>query len=137
MAPRLARPTRQPPFDRCRDARQLRDGDEVPNLWMNRPRRVPDRAGLTGTDLKVLTAPFDVVLGPNVVEADLLVARREDVTERDRLRRRRHRGRRGVAGASALQPGRTPRRLIGGTSPPEKVAERPRATAPDDAIGAA
>ena len=30
-----------------------------------------------------LSAPFDVVLGPNVVEPDVLVARRADFTDRD------------------------------------------------------
>lgn len=38
---------------------------------------------LRGSDLKVLSAPFDVVLGPHVVEPDLLVARRADFTSRD------------------------------------------------------
>lgn len=36
------------------------------------------RSALLGTDLKVLYAPFDVVLGSNVVEPDLLVARTSD-----------------------------------------------------------
>ncbi len=36
-----------------------------------------------GTDLVVLDAPFDDVLGSSVVEPDLLVARRADFTERD------------------------------------------------------
>lgn len=36
-----------------------------------------------GTEMLVLTAPFDVVLGPNVVEPDVLVARCSDFTERD------------------------------------------------------
>ena len=36
-----------------------------------------------GTHLKALLAPFDVVLGPNVVEPDVLVAPKIDVTERD------------------------------------------------------
>ncbi len=35
------------------------------------------------TDLKVLLAPFDVVLGPNVVEPDLLVAPRSAFQPRD------------------------------------------------------
>jgi Uma2 family endonuclease len=37
----------------------------------------------TDTDLKVLYAPFDVVLGPNVVEPDLIVAPGTAFTERD------------------------------------------------------
>ncbi len=36
-----------------------------------------------GTDLKVLTAPFDVLLGPHVVEPDVLVARKAHFTSRD------------------------------------------------------
>ena len=36
-----------------------------------------------GTDLKVLYAPLDVVLGPNVVEPDLVVAPRSDFADRD------------------------------------------------------
>lgn len=36
-----------------------------------------------GTGLKVLFAPFDVALGPNVVEPDLLVAPPEAFTDRD------------------------------------------------------
>ena len=38
---------------------------------------------LRGTDLRIVSAPFDVVLGPQVVEPDVLVARREDFTTRD------------------------------------------------------
>ncbi len=41
------------------------------------------RSALRGTDLKVLYAPFDVVLGPHVVEPDLLVARTADFNDRD------------------------------------------------------
>jgi Uma2 family endonuclease len=37
----------------------------------------------TGTELKVVTAPFDVVLGTNVIEPDILVAPRASFTERD------------------------------------------------------
>jgi Uma2 family endonuclease len=36
-----------------------------------------------GTDLEVLLAPLDVVLGPNVVEPDIVVAPRTAFTERD------------------------------------------------------
>lgn len=36
-----------------------------------------------GTDLEVLVAPFDVVLGANVLEPDLVVAPRSEFTERD------------------------------------------------------
>ena len=36
-----------------------------------------------GTELMALSAPFDVVLGPNVVEPDVLVARRAIFTDRD------------------------------------------------------
>ena len=38
---------------------------------------------LRGTELKVLTAPFDVMLGPHVVEPDVLVAPKADFTSRD------------------------------------------------------
>lgn len=41
------------------------------------------RSAIVGSDLVVLTAPFDVALGPNVVEPDLLVAPRSAFTERD------------------------------------------------------
>ncbi len=37
----------------------------------------------TGTDLTVLFAPLDVLLGPNVVEPDIIVAPRTAFTERD------------------------------------------------------
>ena len=37
----------------------------------------------TGTGLRVIYAPFDVVLGPNVVEPDIIVAPRTAFTERD------------------------------------------------------
>jgi Uma2 family endonuclease len=37
----------------------------------------------TGTELKVVTAPFDVVLGTNVIEPDILVAPRASFTDRD------------------------------------------------------
>ena len=37
-------------------------------------------SALQGTGLKVLTAPFDVVLGPHVVEPDLIVAPESDIT---------------------------------------------------------
>lgn len=40
-------------------------------------------AALRDTELEVLYAPFDVVLGPNVVEPDLLVAPTADFTNRD------------------------------------------------------
>jgi Uma2 family endonuclease len=36
-----------------------------------------------GTDLKVMMAPYDVVIGSNVVEPDILVAPRAAFTERD------------------------------------------------------
>ncbi len=36
-----------------------------------------------GTGLKVIYAPFDVVLGPNVVEPDIIVAPQTAFTERD------------------------------------------------------
>jgi len=36
-----------------------------------------------GTELKVVMAPFDVVLGSNVIEPDILVAPRASFTERD------------------------------------------------------
>ncbi len=38
---------------------------------------------LRGSDLKVLSASFDVALGPHVVQPDVVVARRTDFTERD------------------------------------------------------
>jgi len=41
------------------------------------------RSASAGTDLTVLLAPFDVVLGPHVVEPDLIVAPRAAFTERD------------------------------------------------------
>ena len=41
------------------------------------------RSATRGTDLKVVYAPFDVVLGVNVVEPDLLVAPTADFTDRD------------------------------------------------------
>ena len=37
----------------------------------------------TGTDLQVVYAPFDVILGPHVVEPDIVVAPRTAFTERD------------------------------------------------------
>lgn len=37
----------------------------------------------SGTDLEVLMAPLDVVLGPHVVEPDIVVAPRRAFTERD------------------------------------------------------
>jgi Uma2 family endonuclease len=40
------------------------------------------RSALRHTELQVLYAPFDVVLGSNVVVPDLLVARRSDFTDR-------------------------------------------------------
>ena len=40
-------------------------------------------SALQGTGLKVLTAPFDVVLGPHVVEPDLVVAPASDITSDD------------------------------------------------------
>lgn len=39
-------------------------------------------AALRGTELEVVYAPLDVVLGPNVVEPDLLVARTADFADR-------------------------------------------------------
>lgn len=39
-------------------------------------------AALRDTELEVVYAPFDVVLGPNVVEPDLLVARTADFADR-------------------------------------------------------
>lgn len=36
-----------------------------------------------GTDLRVLSAPYDVALGPHVVEPDVLIARRADFTAKD------------------------------------------------------
>ncbi|MFM2438552.1 MAG: hypothetical protein RLZ55_1375 [Actinomycetota bacterium] len=41
------------------------------------------RAQVLGSDLKVLTAPFDVALGPHVVEPDIVLARKADFTARD------------------------------------------------------
>ena len=41
------------------------------------------RECLWNTDLELMLGPFDVVLGDNVVEPDLLVARRSDITERE------------------------------------------------------
>lgn len=41
------------------------------------------RSACAGTGLVVLVAPFDVVLGPNVLEPDIVVAPREAFTERD------------------------------------------------------
>lgn len=41
-----------------------------------------DRA-LAASELEVLMAPLDVVLGPNVVEPDIIVAPRADFTDRD------------------------------------------------------
>lgn len=41
------------------------------------------RAQVLGSDLKVLTAPFDVVLGADVVEPDIVLARKADFTARD------------------------------------------------------
>ena len=40
-------------------------------------------SALQGTGLKVLTAPFDVVLGSHVVEPDLVVAPESDITSDD------------------------------------------------------
>lgn len=40
-------------------------------------------AAAEGTDLKVVMAPYDVVLGPNVVEPDIVVAPRLAFTERE------------------------------------------------------
>ncbi|HQR79383.1 MAG TPA: Uma2 family endonuclease [Actinomycetota bacterium] len=40
-------------------------------------------AAADGTDLKVMMAPYDVVIGPNVVEPDIIVAPRAAFTERD------------------------------------------------------
>ena len=40
-------------------------------------------SALQGTGLKVLTAPFDVILGPHVVEPDLIVAPESDITSDD------------------------------------------------------
>ncbi len=37
----------------------------------------------SGTELRVIMAPFDVVLGTNVIEPDILVAPRASFTERD------------------------------------------------------
>jgi Uma2 family endonuclease len=39
-------------------------------------------AAVEGTDLKVMLAPYDVVLGPNVVQPDLVVTERTAFTER-------------------------------------------------------
>lgn len=40
-------------------------------------------AATEGTDLKVVMAPYDVVIGPHVVEPDIVVAPRAAFTERD------------------------------------------------------
>jgi len=40
------------------------------------------RKAVRGTDLKALYAPVDVVLGANVVQPDLLIAHRNDFTDR-------------------------------------------------------
>ena len=40
-------------------------------------------AATAGTDLKVMMAPYDVALGPHVVEPDIVVAARSSFTERD------------------------------------------------------
>ena len=40
-------------------------------------------SALEGTGLKVLTAPFDVILGSHVVEPDLVVAPESDITSDD------------------------------------------------------
>jgi Uma2 family endonuclease len=37
----------------------------------------------SGTELRVVMAPFDVILGANVIEPDILVAPRASLTERD------------------------------------------------------
>ena len=41
------------------------------------------RPKVRGTELKMLSAPYDVVLGPHVVEPDVLVAARAAFTRRD------------------------------------------------------
>lgn len=41
------------------------------------------RSEVRGTELKAVSAPFDVVLGDHVVEPDVVVARRQDLTGQD------------------------------------------------------
>jgi Uma2 family endonuclease len=41
------------------------------------------RAQLRGSHLRVLAAPFDIVLGPHVVQPDVLVAPKSDFTSKD------------------------------------------------------
>lgn len=69
---------------------ELIDGTFVMSPAPGRPHQrmavgiaVALRTAVAGSDLEMLMAPFDVVLGPNVVEPDVIVARRADCTDRD------------------------------------------------------
>lgn len=69
---------------------ELIDGTFVMSPSPGRPHQrmalsiaVALRAAVAASDLEVLIAPFDVVLGPNVVEPDIIVAPRSDFTDRD------------------------------------------------------
>lgn len=55
----------------------------VGHQWMSAALVDVLRSAARGTGLAVLYAPLDVVLGPNVVEPDIIVAPEEDFAEKD------------------------------------------------------